>query len=89
MQTSPGKHGSAIQILNGPSIPKEQIIKLGTHEDSCVGKIPFCPEGATLSFWFKALQQISSYPYMLASSSLSVQLGVENGMLKTITKVRF
>ena len=87
-----GKHGSGIALLNqmDPSGDKEmRIISLGTHEDSCVGKIPFCPDGATLSFWFKALLQPSSDPYMLASTSLSVQLGVENGTLNTITKVSF
>ena len=44
-------------------------ITLGRHTDECLDNVTLCPNGSTLSFWFKAEQQAFKWPRLFTSTT--------------------
>ena len=82
---TPGKFGQSVYTPNN-GLDNDKMITLGTHENSCLGKIPFCPEGVTVSVWFKAEELHTPWQNVITTTSLMVLLGNNNGQVQTVTR---
>ena len=63
-----GKLGNAIFL---PNIERfdDNVIKLGDHNNDCLGNISLCPGGVTLSLWFKIEYYITNWSHLFRSTS--------------------
>ena len=50
------------------------MIDLGLHNTDCLGKVELCPNGMTLSFWFKTSVHVSPYVRLVASPSITIDI---------------
>ena len=85
--TTQGKHGNAIFTPNIGTLD-DNVISLGTHENDCLGNIPLCPNGLTLSLWFKAEPQSHPWPHVFSSTYFTVLFNNGPGVLKLRTLLR-
>ena len=63
---TPGKQGNAIFTPN-TGTTHGNVIDLGTHENDCLGSLSLCPNGVTLSLWFK-IDSVFSWPMLMSST---------------------
>ena len=75
-----GKYGNAIFTPNTGSL-NDKVINLGTHENDCLGNLALCPNGVTLSLWFK-VDDPFSWPIMIYSTHFIFAIERTSGGLK-------
>ena len=43
-------------------------MRLGGHSNDCLGNVTLCPDGTTLSLWFKLESQVGNWAHLLQST---------------------
>ena len=61
--TTKGKLGKAVFFPNNAK-NDNNALRLGHHKDDCLGNVTLCPNGSTLSLWFKLDQSIGSWGHL-------------------------
>ena len=76
-----GKYGYAVFLPNVGYID-DNFITLGDQRSTCLDNRALCPNGMTLSFWFKSSQQNQEYPSILSSTTIGMYMKYRNGNLQ-------
>ena len=76
-----GKYGKAVYTPNTEGHYDDNQINLGTHDNDCFGNVSHCTNGATLSFWIKAHEQMGISPRLLLGSWFFFGFNMKNGEL--------